>query len=175
VAAGSRYTRQMFRSSWPVALTLTLLLTASASAQSIFLVRHAERADTESGGKPVSGADPDLSRSGVARAESLARLLKDARITAIFVTEYKRTQQTAAPLAKVLGITPTVVIAKDIPALVARLREAKGTALVVGHSNSVPDVMKELGAADVPGIPDPEYDNLFVVTDSRQLLRLRFQ
>jgi phosphohistidine phosphatase SixA len=165
----------MARFSWVFAVALTLILGASASAQTIFLVRHAERADTQNGAKPVSGSDPDLSDVGKARAESLARMLRDARITAIFVTEYKRTQQTAAPLARLLGITPTVIVSKDTPALVAKLREMKGNALVVGHSNSVPDVAKGLGAAGVPAIADPEYDNLFVVTDSRQLLQLRFQ
>jgi phosphohistidine phosphatase SixA len=163
----------MHRSSWLFAFALTLSLNANALAQTVFLVRHAERADSESGATP--GTDPDLSASGRARAESLAGILKDAGIAAIFVTEYKRTQQTAAPLAKALGITPTIIIAKDTPALIVKLREIKGNALVVGHSNSVPSVITGLGAAPAPAIADPEYDNLFVVTDSRHLLRLRFR
>jgi phosphohistidine phosphatase SixA len=119
--------------------------------------------------------DPDLSDRGKQRAETLATMLKDAQITAIFVTQYKRTQQTAAPLAKALGLTPTVITSKDMPALIAKLKEHKGNALVVGHSNSVPDAITGLGATGAPTIPDDEYDNFFIVTPQRQLIRLRFR
>jgi broad specificity phosphatase PhoE len=119
--------------------------------------------------------DPDLSEAGHARAQSLAVMLKDAGIRAIFVTQYKRTQQTAAPLAKALGLTPTVVNSKDLPGLVAKVREATGNVLVVGHSNSVPDTIKQLGIADAPAIADDEYDNLFVVAGPKQMLRLHFR
>ena len=156
-------------------LATVALLGADGFAQHIFLVRHAERADTTNGGPATMGSDPDLSEAGRARAASLAAMLKDARIAAIFVTEYKRTQQTAAPLAKALGLTPTIVNAKDTPGLVRRLREAKGHALVVGHSNSVPDIITGLGVTGAPSIADGEYDNLFIVTTPGQLIQLRFQ
>ncbi|MDX6558989.1 MAG: hypothetical protein QOF72_2038 [Blastocatellia bacterium] len=91
------------------------MLVATATAQStIFIVRHGERAD--------SSNDSDLSQAGRVRAEALAKMLKDKNITAIYTTEFKRTQQTAAPLAKVLGITVTPVPAKDNAALIAKLR-----------------------------------------------------
>jgi phosphohistidine phosphatase SixA len=158
---------------------LLLLLIASSATDalaqhSIFVVRHAERADTAGGAPAVSGADPDLSDAGHARAQSLAAMLKDARIAAIFVTEYKRTQQTAAPLAQALGLTPAIVPAKDTPGLVEKLRAVNGNALVVGHSNSVPDVITGLGVKGAPAIADAEYDNLFIVSAS-QLIQLRFR
>lgn len=153
-----------------------LLISANAFAQStVFLVRHAERADTAGGAPAMMASDPSLSDAGRARAASLAAMLKDGRITAIFVTEYKRTQETAAPLAKALGITPTVVPAKDTPGLVARVRAHKGNALVVGHSNSVPTVITEMGVKGAPAIADDEYDNLFIVTAPAQLIQLRFR
>ena len=123
----------------------------------------------------MMATDPELSAAGHARAQSLATMLRDARITAIFVTQYKRTQQTAAPLAKALGITPTVITSKDLPGLIAKVRDATGNVLVVGHSNSVPDVLKQLGVADAPSIADDEYDNLFIVTPPKQFVRLRFR
>src|SRR5205823_9140645 len=88
-------------------LLLSGLFISSAAAQStIFIVRHAEKA--------ASGGDnPDLSEAGRARAETLASMLKDAGVSAIYVTEFKRTQQTAAPLAKMLHLDPTIVPAKD--------------------------------------------------------------
>src|SRR5438045_7579771 len=76
-----------------VLLLSGLFVTATAAQSTIFFVRHAEKA----GG---GGDNPDLSEAGRARAESLATVLKDADISAIYTTELKRTQQTAAPLAK---------------------------------------------------------------------------
>jgi broad specificity phosphatase PhoE len=110
------------------------------------------------------GADPSLSEAGHARAASLAAMLKDAGVRAIFVTEFKRTQQTAAPLAKALGITPIVVSADDRSGLVARLKTTADNALVVGHSNTVPEILKELGVTTPVSIGDAAFDNLFIVS-----------
>ncbi len=158
--------------------TLALALPATALAQgTIFVVRHAERADTNSGAPAVMAADPALSDAGHARAASLASMLKDARITAIVVTEYRRTQQTAAPLAKALGVTPTVVAAKDVSKLMATLKSADGNALVVGHSNTVPDVITALGVTTPVSVSDTEFDNLFIVTlqPSPRVIQLRYR
>jgi broad specificity phosphatase PhoE len=146
-------------------LLLALALPASAQ-QTVFIVRHAERADTGSGLKPANDADPDLSAAGRARAESLATVLKDAAIASIYTTELKRTQQTAAPLAKSLGLSITTVKATDTPALVAQLKSAKGNILVVGHSNTVPAIVKALGVTSPVTVADDEFDKLFVVTAS---------
>ena len=161
-----------------LALLLAVLAAAPAAAQhTIFLVRHAERADAVPGASPTMAADPDLSDAGRARAESLATALKDAKITAIYVTEYKRTQQTAAPLAKALGLTVTVLTSKSSAALVKQLEAVKGNVLVVGHSNSVPDVIKGLGATAPVTIGDDEFDNLFIVTTGTppSVLRLHYR
>jgi broad specificity phosphatase PhoE len=140
------------------ALLLLGLFVSTAAAQStIFIVRHAEKA-------PGSDKDPDLSEAGRARAEVLARTLKDAGITAIYATEFKRTRETAAPLAKALALQISILPGKDIPEFVAKLRELKGNALVVGHSNTIPDLAKALGIADPPSLGESDYDNLFVIT-----------
>jgi broad specificity phosphatase PhoE len=160
------------------AALLTLTLAVNASAQStIFVVRHAERADTASGGAPMMAADPELSDAGRARAESLATVLKDANITAIFTTEFKRTQQTAAPLAKALGIRITPIGSRDAAKLTQALKGASGNALVVGHSNTVPAIIRDLGASDPVTLGDGDYDNLFVVTMGApaHVVRLHFR
>jgi broad specificity phosphatase PhoE len=145
----------------------------------VFVVRHAERADTAPGTPPTMSADPDLSEAGRARAASLAAMLKDANISAIYATEFKRTQQTAAPLAKALGLTVTTLPASDTKALIEQVRAAKGHVLVVGHSNTVPDVVKALGIATPVTVGDTEFDHLFVVTTSTtggsSLLRLHYR
>jgi broad specificity phosphatase PhoE len=164
--------------STPLALLVAVLLaTPAAAQQTVFLVRHAERADTSPGVSPTMAADPDLSEAGRARAESLASALKDARITAIYTTEFKRTQQTAAPLAKVLGLTVKVVTSKSAADLLKQLKAEKGNVLVVGHSNTVPDVIKALGVATPVTIGDDEFDNMFLVSTGTQpsVLRLHYR
>ena len=163
-------------------LVLLLGLPASVVAQpAIFLVRHAERADAGSGAVPAMAgapaADPDLSEAGRARAASLAVALKDANITAIYVTEFKRTQQTAAPLAQALGLTVIVVPASGVATLVEKLNALPGNALVIGHSNTLPEVAKALGVKTAVQIPDTEFSDLFVVVRGREptLLRLHYR
>jgi broad specificity phosphatase PhoE len=147
-----------------------LFVTAAAAQSTIFFVRHAEKAEG-------AGNDPDLSEAGHARAESLANTLKDAGISAVFVTELKRTQQTAAPLAKMLHLDPAIVPAKDLAALIAKLRASTGNALVVGHSNTVPDLIKAFGIATPIQIADGDYDNLFVLVpgEKPRLTRLHYR
>ena len=155
-----------------------LFFAVPAAAQPlVFVVRHAERADAGTGGATTMATDPDLSDAGRARAESLAAALKDAKITAIFVTPYKRTRQTAEPLATALGVQPTEIDAKDMGRLIEKVKAASGNVLVVGHSNTVPDVLSKLGADDAPKLADADYDNLFVVIRGAKpsLLRLHFR
>ena len=110
----------------------------------------------------------------------MASLLADAGVSAVCATEFRRTQQTVAPLAARLRRTPQVVKADDVAGLVARLRAAHATDIVViaGHSNTVPRILTELGAAPPVTIADDEYDNLFVVVPRGPgppvLLRLRY-
>jgi broad specificity phosphatase PhoE len=150
-------------------LLLTAFLSTATAQSTIFIVRHAEKADATK--------DPDLSEAGRTRAEALAKTLRDANTTAIYATEFKRTQQTAAPLAKVLGITVTILPAKDNAALIAKLRASTGNALVVGHGDTIPDLIKALGISDPINIAENDCDNLFaVVLDQKpHLIRLHYR
>jgi broad specificity phosphatase PhoE len=153
-----------------VLAVFVLFVSATAAQSTIFVVRHAEKA--ESGGN-----DPDLSEAGRARAESLAKMLKNANITAIYATEFKRTQQTATPAAKALGLALTIVPAKDTATLSAKLRDLHGNALVVGHGNTIPDLIKALGVETPVNIAETDYDNLFVVVidEKPRLLQLHYR
>jgi phosphohistidine phosphatase SixA len=150
-----------------VSLLAGLAITAPA-ASVVFVVRHAEKAN--------GGNDPDLLPAGRKRADALARILKDAGITMIFVTELKRTQETAAPIAKAAQITPTIVPADDTAVLAAKLRALSGNALVVSHRNRIPRLMKALGIATPVNIPDEDYSEIYVVSlgHTPQLLRLHY-
>lgn len=139
-------------------------------ATTVFLVRHAEKAD-------APGSDPPLSERGRARAEALARLLQNAGVKAVFTSQFQRTQQTGEPLAKRLGLTaaavplavktsnPREVTEESVRELTKRVEaHAGGAVLIVGHSNSVPDVIRALGGDAVPKIDESSFDDLFVVT-----------
>ena len=146
-----------------------LLVTYVNAAPVVFIVRHAEKAST-------GGKDPDLSVQGQKRADALAHILKDSQITSVFVTEFKRAQDTAAPTARAAQVNPTVVPANDICALAEKLRALNGNALVVGHGNTIPDLLKALGIATPVSIPEDDYTEIFAVFvgHAPQLLRLHY-
>ena len=148
---------------------LLLLITGADAAPIIFIVRHAEKAST-------GDKDPDLSPEGQKRANALAQILKDSYITSVFVTEFKRTQETGTPTARAAHLTPTVVPANEIGALLDKLRALNGNALVVGHGNTIPDLVKALGIAMPVSIPEDDYTEIFAVVlgDAPQLLRLHY-
>jgi phosphohistidine phosphatase SixA len=175
-----------------VAAALVALLPAAVRAsaeatdnRAIFLVRHAERADDppeDQAKQPamaagLTGADPELSAIGLARARRLAEMLRHAGVRRIFTTEYRRTRQTAEPLASAVNVEIAGVPSKDVPGLVEKLKASTGVSLVVGHSNTIPDILKALGVAETVRIPDDEYDNLFLVIPrdaAPQLLKLKY-
>jgi phosphohistidine phosphatase SixA len=146
-----------------------LALSSSFSQSTVFIVRHAEKAD--------DSKDAELSEAGRARAEALANMLRDSKISVIYTTEFKRTQQTAAPLAKALDLTVTTLPAENKTALVAKLRTSTANSLVVGHGNTIPEVIKALGISEPVNIPDSDYDNLFMVLlgEKPHLIRLHYR
>lgn len=150
-----------------------LVAQASAAAQdAVFVVRHAERAD--------SSADSPLSDAGGARAARLGAILRDAGITQIYVTERQRTGQTAAPLAAALQLTPVALPSGATDALFARLRASAphDRVLIVGHSNTLPEILRRLGVEAPVTIGDQEYDNLFIAIPGERaaarFLQLRY-
>ena len=96
---------------------------------------------------PEGERDPDLTAEGQRHAALLADWFGGERLRAIYVSDYRRTRQTAAPLAARLGILPIVYDPADTPALVALVRAGPLPALIVGHSNTVPDIVSQLGGA----------------------------
>jgi len=145
-----------------VALLLLAAVPAVAapadSVTTVILVRHAEK-NTQ-----MLGADPPLTAAGILRAHELARVLGDARISAIYVTPWQRSRLTAQPLATRLADTLIVVDAIDETVERVRTRHPGQTVLVVGHSNTVPQIVQKLGGEEIPPFTEGEYDRLVVVT-----------
>jgi len=137
----------------------------SATTTTIVLVRHAE--------KQVGAiSDAPLSPQGEVRASRLAQMFGDSepfgRLDRIYVTNTRRTQQTSAGLAPRLSLDAVVIDAKTDSRELARraLRENRGgRALIVGHSNTVPEIVASLaGVENVPPIGEEEFDTIYVVT-----------
>ncbi len=149
-----------------------MLARLAAAEPTVLLVRHAEKA--EGGSDPK---DPALSDVGQTRVEHLRDMLRDAGITAIYATEFTRTQLTAQPIAAATNIPVTIVPAKDTAALVAQLKELRGTALVVGHSNTLPEIIKALGIERPVTISEADYDNIFAFIPGSppQFMQLHFR
>ncbi len=140
----------------------------------VILVRHAE--------KDSIGDDPVLTDRGIERARSLAHVLGETNVSAIYATQYNRTRQTAQPLADRLGVDvfELEASAEYVQSMVDLIRsEHVGeTVVVVSHSNTVPAIIEALGAGPAPSIDEDEYDDLFVVTIGDEgevgLLALRY-
>ncbi len=99
------------------------------------------------------------------RAQALASTLKGKGVNAVYATEFKRTQQTAKPTAQAVGVDVIIINNADRPTLIERAKSAPmGSAvLIVGHSNTVPDIVRELTGEAVDGISENEFDNLYEV------------
>lgn len=158
------------------ALALVALLALPAACRgplsTVYLVRHAEKAPDPGDG------DPDLDAQGEARAHALADTLADVPLDALYCTDLERTRQTLAPLAAARGLEPKVLPAKDVAALVARLKAAPAgsVSLVAGHSNTLPEILAALGA-DAPEVQHEDYDDLFVLVlggERPRLMRLHY-
>ena len=142
-------------------LALAAMLGGCASSShcgpdtTVFLARHADR---------VEGSDA-LTPAGQRRAQQLAHALRKAGITAIITSDAARAVQTAAPLAGAIGLEPVRVPGADADAFAQQVRANQGgTALVVGHSNTVPKIIAGLGGPQAPDIDPAEFDNLYVLT-----------
>lgn len=134
------------------ALLLLLLAAPAAGLDTIWLVRHAEKMEPWPADRDLAALQP-LSREGTARAEALADRLKDAGIAAIYTSRTARTIATAEPLAERGKIPLTADDAttqpSELPPLLSRLRERHAgdrAVLIVGHSNTVPQILIKLGA-----------------------------
>lgn len=145
---------------------LALLPSAARAGDAtvVVIVRHAEKATDDP-------RDPSLSEAGQARAEALARTLAGAGLDAAYATEFRRTQQTAAPSARAAGLALQVrpAAGSDPAAYGAALRDevralpAGSTVLVVGHSNTVPALVQAFAGQAAAAMPETEYDRYTVV------------
>lgn len=147
-------------------IALVFLVSAGAPAMpcraqtTVFIVRHAEK-----GGMPVN--NPRLTEAGKERAKELAQMLRSVRLTAVLTSEFERAVETARPTAEGKNLKIMRHRARDVVGLARRILKEFGgkTLLVVGHSDTIPVLLTQLGVdrAEAPEIAHDEYDNLFVL------------
>jgi phosphohistidine phosphatase SixA len=145
---------KIFLRTW--VFVMACLLSIELCAQTIFIVRHAEKMD--------ESRNPELSEVGKQRALNLAKHLRDAEIKRVYATEFKRTQMTAEPIAQKQEVAITAYAARDSFGLGNALLATPVNTLVVGHSNTVNEVLKGLGIVGIKPLADDEYDRLIIVS-----------
>ena len=146
-----------------------LFILSSCTSVKYFIVRHAEKATPSDGIAMSTPNDPPLSAAGKVRAIELREELKDRNVQYIYSTNTIRTISTAQPLNELRGATTIELYntRDSLDFLIIKLKEVKkGNSLIVGHSNTVDDIVNKLcGEKKVPAdLPDSEYDNLYIVT-----------
>jgi len=152
---------------------------ASTGDTVVIVVRHAEKASDDP-------KDPSLSEAGQARAQSLVKALVGLPLSAVFTTQYRRTRLTAEPAAQAAGITVEVreanaanarTYANDLSTLVRRQHRG-GNVLVVGHSNTVPEIVRAFSGMEVEALTDADFDRIYVITLAKngkaRLVKLRY-
>jgi phosphohistidine phosphatase SixA len=154
----------------PVVVCLLAWYFWFSPATTVVLVRHAERLnDTDT---------TSISEVGIQRAQALAHVLNSSGVKHIYVSEKARTAQTAAPTATAFDIVPIPIRANDIAQYIDSIKAHRGDlTLIVGHSDTVPQIIGKLGISQVPTIGRTEFDHLFIITVFRfrsTMTRLRF-
>lgn len=125
----------------------------------LYLVRHAEK-------QVVDNDDPDLNEAGRYRSEQLATWFEKKQIKVILSSDYRRCRDTAAPLVSNLGLELNLYDPRDLPALAKTLLDNRSNALVIGHSNTTPDLARLLCHCVISDMDESEYERLIVISVS---------
>ena len=151
------------------ALALLLMLPAAPAAaqHAVYVMRHLNT--------PAGQADPDLLPEGQRAAEALAAWFRAEQPVAIYVTDYKRTRETAAPLAASLHLVPMIYDPADTAGLIARVRAAPGAVLIIGHSNTVPDIVAALGGTRPAPLGHEDFGDVWRVAPDGATARMRIE
>jgi len=142
-------------------VAIFIVLIFSSCTHTYYVVRHAEKATQEAN----MSSDVPLTEQGKQRAEQLKEILKNKKIGLVYSTNTIRTKSTAQPTADYFHLPIETYGPRPDSAFIALLKSKKKNTLVVGHSNTVDDIVNMLtGKKEVAGdLPDTEYNNLFIV------------
>jgi len=138
--------------------------------KAVYLFRHAEK-------QIIKGEDnPELTRAGFSRSNVLAQAMADITPGLIYSSEYTRTQQTVAPLAKQWSSDIIIKTAKDPEAQVeAALSNCNKHVIIAGHSNTIPNLISLFGVMEEITIEDNQYGDLFIIEWENAKPKLRVE
>jgi broad specificity phosphatase PhoE len=122
---------------------------------------------------PAGAQDPDLTAEGRRQAQRLADWFGNEPPATIFVSNTKRAQQTAAPLAARLGIEPRLYDPSNTPLLISEMMKEPPPVLIVGHSNTVPAIVQALSGANVEPITHEQFGDIWVISGPRRTVTRR--
>jgi broad specificity phosphatase PhoE len=129
-----------------------------------YVLRHFDKAD--------ASADPGLSAEGQRKAQALSTMFADRPPAVIYVTNTRRARETAAPIAARLQLEPRIYDPRDTAGLVSDLQKDPNPALIVGHSNTVPEIVAALGGQRPAAIAETEYGTVYHVSGPMRTVTL---
>ncbi|KAA3638587.1 MAG: histidine phosphatase family protein [Proteobacteria bacterium] len=135
-------------------ICLMLWSLGPASAATFYVLRHAEK---------QTGDDPALTEQGQQRAQRLANLLSNADIQAIYSSHYQRTRQTAEPIAEIKKLPITQYDPKALNQFAQKLLSENKNAVIIGHSNTTPQLVRMLSQQPIPDMDEKTYDLIYQV------------
>lgn len=141
--------------------------TSTGPTPAFYVMRHLNT--------PAGERDPDLLPEGQRLAAALPARLAAHPPRTIFVSTFRRTEQTAAAAAARWGLTPIVYDPRDTAALVRQVRAAPGPVLIVGHSNTVPDIVQQLGGTRPADLDHPDFGDLWIIAPDGATQRVRVE
>ncbi|TMN73621.1 histidine phosphatase family protein [Pseudoalteromonas sp. S1727] len=136
----------------------------SAAPDAIFLFRHSEK---------LAGKNPPLSEAGRQRAERLFNLFGEVKPSSIYSTDYNRTIETAAPLAEYFGLSVNTYKPGDLAQFTKTVLAQSGIVVIVGHSNTTPELAQLIAQVPVEKMPETEFDRYFILQKAEQGYQLR--
>ncbi len=148
-----------------ISFSNTIVAQSETPVTRIYIVRHAEK---------EAGKDPALTSEGIIRAGDLMRALKNESVQKIYVSRTRRSQMTGDSMRIQLGIDTVHYTADtlcdNLISTIMEHRDFGKTILIIGHSNTIPKIIRKLGVLDYPqaDLPDNEFDNLFLVTYKKE-------
>lgn len=137
-----------------VLVAVFLICSCSVNAQTYYLLRHFDKQNLQ--------PDPGLTATGERRSMALVELLRDKTIRHIFSSDYARTRASVAPLAEARSLSVHLYDPRDLNALAAQLRKLDG-AVVVGHSNTTPQLVRLLGGT-AENMQEQDFGDVYVLT-----------
>ncbi len=141
---------------------LLLVILLSSCYNTFYVVRHAEKQL-----EPASNPDPALTEAGQQRARDLNTYMGKKKPDSIYVSSFVRTQLTAAPTAAASGVAPIIINQRDTNAINDFVKRMifihKKKVLIVGHTNTVPRIVKGLSGVSINPINEDDYDNMYII------------